>query len=54
MNSAPASTESTGWWSSTLGIAGTVPISSPSMPGLVAPATVIVQPSQLIPAIQNT
>src|SRR5262245_56924041 len=52
--SAPASTESTGWCRMTFGIAGTVPASNPSIPGFVAPATAIVQPSQLMPASQYT
>jgi hypothetical protein len=51
-NSAPASAESTGWCRITFGMAGTVPASSPSMPGFVAPATEMVQPSQLMPASQ--
>src|SRR5437588_2989209 len=54
MNSAPAPIESTGWCRTTFGMPGIVPANSSSTDGLVAPETAIVQPSQLIPASQNT
>src|SRR2546423_8002102 len=53
MKSSPASTESTGWERITCGKPGRVPVSSASTGGEVAPATAIVQPSQLIPASQK-
>ena len=51
--SAPASTDRPDD-AAAFGIAGTVPSNRPSMPGLVAPATAMVHPSQLMPASQYT
>src|SRR5215204_1855809 len=54
MKSPPAEIDSTGWCRTTLGRPGIVPASNSSTDGDVAPVTATEQPSQLIPATQNT